>query len=69
MNKVTKWLFAAVLILIIAASFIPNPINIPLLWTWRTVLTFALVIIYLKDIYLPSRYLWVMSSISSLTIS
>ena len=69
MNKVTKWLFAAVLILIIAASFIPNPINIPLLWTWRTVLTFALVIIYLKDIYLPSRFFGVMSSISALTVS
>lgn len=69
MKKIVKWLLPVILIILIAGSFIPNSINSPLLWTWRLVLSFTLIIIYLKNIYLPSRFFWLMTTISALAVS
>ena len=69
MKKIMQWLIPVILILLITISFIPNSIDSPLLWIWRTVIVFALIIIYLKSIYLPARFFWIMSFLSAFAVS
>ena len=69
MKKILQWTFPSTLILLIALSFIPNPISSPLLWAWRIVFSFTLIIIYLKAIHLPARFFWAMSLLAAISVS
>jgi uncharacterized protein (DUF58 family) len=67
-TNISRWLLLGALVLLFGLSFIPSPIALPLLYVGRIGLVLAIINIYLKPIFLPARFFWVMAGLAAFSV-
>ena len=66
--KINKWIIAGFLALLLGLSFIPIPISKTLVFIWRISIIFSFLVLYLKPVHLTSKFFYVLTALSLLSV-